>query len=74
MGHAGGAEFFFARSLFEKGKALESLRRFVTKRVAVNRSFLDERRINVHYPTQFVPGTFQKPPLVKKCSKNRHLF
>ena len=53
MGRAGGAEFFFARSLFEKGKALESLRRFVTKRVAVNRSFLDERRINVHHSVDF---------------------
>lgn len=34
----------------------------------------EERRINVRYLALFAPRTFQKLPLVGKCSKSRHSF
>ena len=44
------------------------------QRVAVNHSFLNEWRQNVHLAANFAFGTFQKPPLIQKCSKSRHSF
>ena len=50
----------FVRPLFEKDEALESkdkvlgsLRRFAFKRVAENRSCMNEWRINVHHSIDF---------------------
>ena len=50
----------FVRPLFEKDEALESkdevlgsLRRFMSKRVAVNHSCPNEWRINVHHSIDF---------------------
>ena len=39
----------FVRPLFKKDETLESLRRFVSKRVAENHSCMNEWRINVHH-------------------------
>ncbi len=48
--------------------------RHIPQRVAVNHSFRNEWRIIVHPTADFASRTFQKPPLIRKCSKSRHSF
>ena len=48
--------------------------RHIPQRVAVNHSFRNEWRIIMHPTADFASRTFQKPPLIRKCSKSRHSF